>query len=106
MIDEPQPQPLLPRVGMSWFFIVVTMVAIALGVARAAEHGQSLQAATVVTLIFVGFYSVLATLCFLAAFMLGAMEKAFTDKRETPANPFSDGSLPEQIVPPKNVESY
>ncbi|MEZ6133353.1 MAG: hypothetical protein R3C53_00445 [Pirellulaceae bacterium] len=45
-MDEPQePQPLLPRIGMIWFFIVALIVAIALGVIRYAEQGGALATA-------------------------------------------------------------
>ena len=105
MLDDPKPQPFLPRIGMIWFFIAVTIVAIALGVVRAAEQGRSLAAAMVFTVIFVGLCAMLSAACFLTAFLLGALEKAIVGPQESPANPFSDGSLPEQIVPPNPADS-
>lgn len=104
MKDEVQSQPFLPRVGMIWFFIVVTIVAVAMGVVRAAEQGRSLAAAMMLTLIFMAICACISSMCFLAAYVLGAIEKALADQPELPANPFSDGSLPEQIIPPNPVD--
>jgi uncharacterized membrane protein YhaH (DUF805 family) len=104
MLDEPKQQPFLPRVGMIWFFIAVTIVAIALGVVRAAEQGRALAAAMVFIVIFIGLCGLCSAACFLTAFLLGAVEKAIVGPQETPASPFSDGSLPEQIVPPKPAD--
>ncbi len=89
---------------MIWFFIVVTLVAIALGVVRSAEQGQSLTAALVFTALFIGFFSLFSGTCFVIAFVFGVTEKAVAGSRDEPASPFIDGSLPEQIIPPKPVD--
>ncbi len=104
MSDEPQSQPFLPRVGMIWFFIVASVVAVALGVIRAAEQGRALQAACLLTSLFIALFAIFSVICFLIAYFMGAAERAVVGRVDTPASPFSDGSLPPQIVPPKSVD--
>ncbi len=102
MSESEQNQPLLPRIGMIWYFIVVVVVAIMLFVIRAAEQGQALAAAMAFTGLFLFVVALISGGCFVVAFLFGAMEKAFDSGREEPASPFIvDGSLPEQLVPPK-----
>lgn len=102
--DAALAQPLLPRVSMAWFFVTVAIVAIALGVVRTAEQGRALQAALVFVTLFFFVTAILSASCFLIAFLFGAMERAVAPKQELPASPFSDGSLPPQIVPPRPVD--
>ena len=97
-------QPFLPRVGLVWFFVVATLVAIALGIVRAADQGQALAAAMVFVLLFLFTLSVFSGLSFLVAFLFGAMEEAVSGEREQTSSPFIDGSLPEQIIPPQPVD--
>lgn len=104
MSDEIQPQPFLPRVGMVWFFIVASVVAVALGIIRAAEQGRAFQAALVFTGLFIALFGLFSVISFLIAFFIGAVERAVVGKIDTPASPFSDGSLPPQIIPPKPVD--
>lgn len=97
-------QPFLPRVGMIWFFVIVTLVAVALGVVRSAEQGQSLAAAMVFLTIFVATFALLSGICFVVAFLFGAMEKAVAGEKERLASPFISGQMPEQIIPPTSGE--
>lgn len=105
MSDEPQAQPFLPRVGMIWFFIAAAIVAVALGVIRAADQGRALQAAVIFTVLFSLLFGCLSALSFLVAYFMGAAERAVAGKVDTPANPFSDGTPPPQIIPPKAVDA-
>ncbi len=89
---------------MVWFFIVASLVAVALGIIRAAEQGRAFQAALVLTSVFLALFGLFSVICFLMAYFLGAVERAVVGKSDTPASPFSDGSLPPQIVPPKPVD--
>lgn len=104
MLDETQPQPLLPRLSMSWFFILVAVVAVSLFIIRAAEQGRVLQAALVFTGLFVFLGAVFSATSFLIAYALGSVERAVVGKSEEPASPFSDGSLPTQVIPPRPVD--
>ncbi len=104
MSDEPATQPFLPRVGMIWFFIVASVVAVALAVIRAADQGRALQGALILTTLLVGLFGILSALFFLMAYLMGAVERAVVGKIDLPSSPFSDGSLPPQIVPPKPAD--
>ncbi len=97
-------QPLLPRVSMVWYFIVVVLVAIALFIVRAAEQGQALAAALIFTCFFLLAVAFISAACFVVAYLLGAMEKALEGDREQTGSPFIDGSFPEQMIPPKPSE--
>ena len=98
-------QPLLPRFGMAWFFVAILMVAIALFIVRAAEQGQSLAAAMVFTSLFFLVTAFISGSCFIVAFLFGAMERAIEGEQQEVGSPFIDGSLPDQIVPPKPTDS-
>ncbi len=97
-------QPFLPRVGMIWFFITVSMVAIALGIIRAAEQGRALAAAIVVAGVFAVAVSLMSGLCFFVAFLFGASEKRLSASPEEAASPFANYPMPEQIIPPRAVD--
>ncbi len=102
--ESVEPQPFLPRVRMIWFFVVVSVVAAALAIIRMAEQWQTLVAALLFIAVFLGLLAMFSGACFVVAFLLGAMERAVAGQQEQPVNPFSDGSLPEQIIPPTAVE--
>ena len=102
--EEIESQPLLPRIGMIWFFIAVTVASLALFVVRAADQGQSLAAAMVFICVFFFMLLFFWGGCFLAAYLFGVMEKAVAPQDEQVGTPFIDGSFPEQIIPPKPTE--
>jgi uncharacterized ion transporter superfamily protein YfcC len=104
MSDQQSPQPFLPRVSMIWFFVVAGAVAAIFGVIRAAEQGRELQAAFLFTALLAGLFGLFSALSFLAAYLMGAVERAVVGQEITPASPFSDGSPPPQIIPPKIVD--
>lgn len=103
-MEKNEAQPFLPRVGMIWFFVVVTLVALALGVVRLAEQGQALSAAFVFLGLFVMAFALLSGASFLVAYSFGAMERAVAGDQERTASPFIDGRLPEQIIAPKPTD--
>lgn len=103
-IEKTTSQPFFPRIRMIWFFIAAAVVALALGVIRAADQGQSLAAAVVFTGIFLILMMAFSALCFLAAYLFGSMEKSFGDSQQA-SSPFATDRLPDQILPPKPVES-
>ncbi len=105
MSEEPLEQALLPRVRMVWTFVLITVVAIALGIVRAAEQGEAMAAALTLTLIFLVIYALFSAIFFCCAFFFGSMEQLIEGTQDDVASPFSDGTLPEQIIPPKQVEN-
>lgn len=108
MSATPQPspasEPLLPRVSISWFFIAVSIVAVALLIIRAADQGKALAAAIAFTGVFALVTALISGACFVFAFLFGAIERAVRPDEEPLGNPFIDGSPPEQMVPPKPSE--
>lgn len=97
-------QPLLPRISMSWFFIVVTVIAIAFPLIRAADQGQALAAGLIMTGVFIVLFFVLSGICFLIAFLFGSTDRLL-ESQPQPESPFSDAGLPKQIVPPTSKEA-
>ncbi len=104
MDTEQERQPFLPRVGMIWFFVVAGLVAVALGVIRYAEQGQALAAGLVFCALFLGLFFAIAGGVFTIAYLFGVTEKAIAEAHQTPANPFSDGSPSQQLLPPRHVD--
>lgn len=98
-------QPLLPRISMGWFFIVVALVAVALILVRFADQGQALATAIIACLIFVILFLFFSAACFAIAYLLGATDQAVAESNPNPENPFSDAGLPEQIIPPKKIDA-
>lgn len=102
--EENGSQPFLPRVRMIWLFVAITVVAIALGVVRAADQGQALAAALVFTGVFLFLFAMFSAISFIASYLFGFVEKNFGEATET-ASPFVDGRLPEQMMPPSPSEN-
>lgn len=105
MLDEQPVQPLLPQVRMVWFFVAVTAVALVLAAMRTLGQGAALMAAAMTVGLFVVMLAMMFAGCFLLAYFLGVTERAIVGRNELPASPFSDGSLPEQILPPYRVDT-
>jgi len=103
---EQERQPFLPRVRMIWFFVIAALVAVALGVTRMAEQGQALAAGLVFAVLFLATFFGLAALAFAVAYFFGATERAMADAQATPANPFSDGTPPPQLIPPRANDEH
>ena len=103
MQEEPEKQPFLPRIRMIWFFVIVSLVAIALGIIQAAEQGRALAAGLVFCGLFLALFFAFSGILFLIAFALGATENAIVKTEQVPQSPFIDGSMPDQILPPRNV---
>ncbi|MEZ6133354.1 MAG: hypothetical protein R3C53_00450 [Pirellulaceae bacterium] len=50
------------------------------------------------------FFFLLSAIFFLVAFLFGATVKAVENSSLTPQNPFSDGTPPEQLLPPSHID--
>ncbi|MFN3191685.1 MAG: hypothetical protein ACE361_14335 [Aureliella sp.] len=98
--DSDLQQPLLPRFGMLWFFVAVVLVAIALFIVRAADQGQALAATIVFTVCFLCIMAFVSGMCFVVAFLFGAVERAVEGEQNKVESPFIDGKLPKQQVRP------
>lgn len=102
--SEAEKQPFLPRFGMIWFFIVVTLVAIAIGIVQAADQGRSMAAAIVFSGVFVLALLIFSAGCFFTAYVFGAIEKTIVEDDLKTKSPFAHDTLPEQIIPPRPSE--
>lgn len=102
--SEPEKQPFLPRFGMIWFFIIVTLVAIAIGVIQAADQGRSMAAAIVFSGVFILTILLSSAACFFVAYVFGAIEKTVVQEDRKTKSPFAHDTLPEQIIPPRPSE--
>lgn len=89
---------------MIWLFAAITVVAIALGIIRAADQGQAFAAALVFTSIFLFLFAAFCGSSFLVSYMFGFVEKNFGQATET-SSPFAEGRLPEQLIPPNPTEN-
>ncbi len=106
MLDETPSQPFLPRVRMVWFFVVVTLVAIALATLRASDQEATFRMALIFTGLFVLLVGGLFGTCFLVAYFMGSLERAIVGREERATSPFSDGALPPQIIPPERLGDH
>jgi len=103
-LEDDVSQPFLPRVRMIWLFVAITVVAIALGIIRAADQGQSFAAAFVFTGVFLFLFALFSGLSFTFSYLFGFVEKNFGESTVT-SSPFAEGRLPEQILPPNSTEN-
>ncbi len=103
-LEDDISQPFLPRVRMIWLFVAITVVAIALGVIRAADQGQALAAALVFTGVFLFLFAAFSGLSFMFSYFFGFVEKNFGESTVT-SSPFAEGRLPDQILPPSQSEN-
>ncbi len=90
------PQPFMPQFGNIWYFIVATLVAIALGIVRSAEQGQAMAAAMVLVGIFVVAFGFVSAISFAVSYLLGAVETAIADDSQ-PSSPFAKDAMPEKV---------
>lgn len=97
-------QPLLPRVGMKWYFVLAAAIAVVLAIVRASGQGRAVQVAIVLTGLMLVLFGIFSALSFLLAYAMGAAERATLDQNQSPASPFSYGSLPPQIIPPQPTD--
>lgn len=91
---------------MIWFFVIAALVAVALGVTRMAEQGQALAAGLVFAVLFLAIFFGFAAIAFSVAYFFGATERAMADSHATPASPFSDGTPPPQLIPPRANDEH
>lgn len=95
-------QPLLPRVSMRWYFILVMGVAGFLTWLMQSEYQQSLVATIVLSSIAALFFLVTSAVCFLLAFSWGAMEKLSRRPEKQLQSPFAHETMPPQVIPPSS----
>lgn len=95
---------LLPRISFRFMFLIMTLAAVIAAVARVAGEGGALAYAVVVG---VGYLAV-GFLAFVVLFLItwgvsSLWYRESTDLHQ--GNPFADGQLPPQILPPREQRS-
>ena len=103
--DLVEPQPLLPRFPMIWFFSLVVLVAIALFIVRSAEQGDAFAKALIGIVVFLAAVCIFSSLSFLFAFLFGALGKAIEGSDRQLGNPFVDETMPDQLVQPRPTDT-
>lgn len=93
-------QPLLPRISMRWYFVLVVVVAGFLTWLTRSEYQQSLVAVVVLLAIAAAGFLALSAVCFLLAYAIGATEKLSRHPEEKLQSPFAHEAMPPQIIPP------
>jgi hypothetical protein len=95
---------LLPKVSFRFLFALTTLAAIIAAVARIAGEGGQLAFAVVVGLGFMAACLAMFALLFLVSWAISSLwYEGEPDTLE--GNPFADGQLPPQILPPREQRS-
>jgi hypothetical protein len=100
--ESEQAQPILPRISMRWYFIVVVAISIVLTWLNQSSNQKSLVVTTILFAIAAGTFLMMAAGCFLIASLFGAVEKLFRNSELQTESPFADESMPPQIIPPSS----
>jgi CHASE2 domain-containing sensor protein len=93
-------QPLLPRISMRWYFILVVLVAGFLTWLTRSEYQQSLVVVVVLLALATMCFLTMSAVCFLLAYSIGAMEKLSRKPEDQLQSPFAHEAMPPQIIPP------
>jgi tellurite resistance protein TehA-like permease len=106
MHDEPiSKQLLLPRVGLIWSFVAITLAAILIALVRELDRGAALISAIVLTLAWIAVLFAMFSVLFLVTYSLGLLEDLLAPQQDDVLSPFADDRLPEQIVPPLKTDA-
>ncbi len=95
---------LLPKVSFRLIFAITTLAAIIATVARAAGDGGALATAAMVALAFPTACFALFAILFLISWSVSSLWYQ-SDDDTLKGNPFADGQLPPQILPPREQRS-
>ncbi|TWU39171.1 hypothetical protein Poly41_19930 [Novipirellula artificiosorum] len=92
---------LLPRISFRFVFALTTFAAIVASVARVAGDGGALAKATIVALIYPAVCLCTSVVLFLFAWAITTLWFKADDQDTLHGNPFAEGQLPPQILPPR-----
>lgn len=95
---------MMPRISSRFLFALTTLAAFIAAVARMAGQGGALAAAAMVGLGFIVGCFLLFVLLFLISWLVSSL---WFDRESDvlEGNPFADGQLPPQILPPREQRS-
>ncbi|MGI9474191.1 MAG: hypothetical protein ACR2NZ_21805 [Rubripirellula sp.] len=95
---------LLPRVSFRFMLLMTTLAAVIAAVAKVAGEGDAFAYAVIVGVSFLGACFALFALLFLLTWSVSSLW--YRDSFDTHlGNPFADGQLPPQILPPREQRS-
>ena len=92
---------LLPKFSFRFLLFVTALAAILGAVARAAGDGAAFAKAALAAVVFPAICFALFAVAFFIAWLATRTLQISEDKAD-PANPFAEGQLPPQILPPRD----
>jgi len=95
---------LLPRVSFRFMLVMMTLAAVIAAVARVAGEGGALAYAVVVGVLFLAACFSVFVLLFLFSWSISSLWYRETSDVHQ-GNPFADGQLPPQLLPPREQRS-
>ena len=95
---------LLPKVSFRLSLAVTALAAVIAAVGRAAGEGGALATAAVLSLVFPLACFALMAILFLISWCVSTLWYEYDDDA-LKGNPFADGQLPPQILPPRDQKS-
>jgi len=97
-------QPVLPRISMRWYFVIVAVVGGLIAWVMTSEFQQTLTAILLLLCLAIGCFLGLSALLFLVAYTIGSVEKIFFQTEAQVQSPFANETMPPQIIPPVSSE--
>ncbi len=100
-VEPIQESRLLPQISSRSLFLATAVVAVLAAVARASGNGGIVAAGAVVAMLFLASCLVVFVFLFLFAWTISVISPGQTED-VVQGNPFSQGQLPPQILPPRD----
>lgn len=100
MNDEPAFQPILPRISMRWYFVIVAIVAGTIAWVLTSSYQQTLTAILLMLSLAAGVFLTMSSILFLIAYTIGSVEKILFKPEGQTHSPFAHETMPPQIIPP------
>jgi hypothetical protein len=99
-VDAPVRSQLLPKLSFRFFFGLTLLGAVVAATARAAGSGSEMATGVLGAIVFLVMVWAVLVLVFLFSWAIAIVW--YTADDEAPTNPFAEGQLPPQILPPKD----
>ena len=98
------PSRLMPQISFRFLLAVTALGAVVAALARAAGGGGAFAVAMITAIGFVAGSFVLFAVLFLMAYGFARL-RGRTTYNDAAGSPFSEGQLPPQILPPRDIRS-
>jgi hypothetical protein len=99
-MDSQQSQPLLPRISMRWYFVLVLVVAFLVSIVFQSSNPKAWGMTLILLIGATLFFFITAAICFLVAFAFGAVKQIVFYEPPQAESPFANETLPPQVIPP------